>query len=153
MADWEERWSKSRNRVYYFNRTTNESVWEKPTGFSGPPAAAPEGKVRASHLLVKHAESRRPSSWREQNITRSLEEATAIIAQHRAVISSGEADFATLARGNSDCSSAKEGGDLGWFGKNQMQKPFEDATFALKVGELSEPVFSDSGVHIILRTG
>eukprot|EP00955_Chlamydomonas_euryale_P004871 52082-Chlamydomonas_euryale.AAC.5 len=35
----------------------------------------------------------------------------------------------------------------------QMQKPFEDATFALKVGELSGPVFSDSGVHLILRTG
>lgn len=34
-----------------------------------------------------------------------------------------------------------------------MQKPFEDATFALNVGELSGPVFSDSGVHLILRTG
>jgi NIMA-interacting peptidyl-prolyl cis-trans isomerase 1 len=34
-----------------------------------------------------------------------------------------------------------------------MQKPFEDATFQLKVGELSGPVFTDSGVHLILRTG
>lgn len=33
-----------------------------------------------------------------------------------------------------------------------MQKPFEDATFALDVGEMSEPTFTDSGVHIILRT-
>lgn len=33
-----------------------------------------------------------------------------------------------------------------------MQKPFEDATFSLAVGELSQPVFTDSGVHIILRT-
>lgn len=33
-----------------------------------------------------------------------------------------------------------------------MQKPFEDATFRLKVGEMSGPVFSDSGVHLILRT-
>lgn len=33
-----------------------------------------------------------------------------------------------------------------------MQKPFEDATYALQVGELSQPVFTDSGVHLILRT-
>lgn len=40
----------------------------------------------------------------------------------------------------------------GTFGRNQMQKPFEDATYALKVSELSEIVDTDSGVHIILRT-
>lgn len=52
----------------------------------------------------------------------------------------------------SDCSSAKRGGDLGPFGKGAMQKPFEEAAFGLKLGELSDPVFTDSGVHIILRT-
>lgn len=40
----------------------------------------------------------------------------------------------------------------GTFGRKQMQKPFEDATYALKVGELSEIVDTDSGVHVILRT-
>ena len=38
------------------------------------------------------------------------------------------------------------------FGPGQMQKPFEEATFALQVGEMSEAVDTDSGVHIILRT-
>ena len=62
------------------------------------------------------------------------------------------AQFATLAAKESDCGSAAQGGDLNFFGPGQMQKPFEDETFALKVGELSGIVDTDSGLHIILRT-
>jgi NIMA-interacting peptidyl-prolyl cis-trans isomerase 1 len=51
-----------------------------------------------------------------------------------------------------DCSSAAKGGDLGFFGKGQMQRPFEEATFALPVGAMSDVVKSDSGHHLILRT-
>jgi len=47
--------------------------------------------------------------------------------------------------------SAKRGGDLGKFGKGAMQRPFEEASFDLDVGGLSEIVDTDSGVHIILR--
>eukprot|EP00161_Ancyromonas_sigmoides_P023194 TRINITY_DN722_c1_g1_i1.p2 TRINITY_DN722_c1_g1~~TRINITY_DN722_c1_g1_i1.p2 ORF type:complete len:116 (+),score=44.79 TRINITY_DN722_c1_g1_i1:291-638(+) len=109
-------------------------------------------QVRASHLLVKHRGSRRPASWREDPITRTKEEALEILAAHRVSLTSGT-DFAGLAGTESDCSSAKRGGDLGWFEHGTMQKPFSDAAFALDVGELSQVVDTDSGVHVILRTG
>ena len=51
----EERMSRSRGIPYYVNLATNETVWERPAG----------NAVRASHLLVKHSQSRRPSSWRQ----------------------------------------------------------------------------------------
>ena len=74
------------------------------------------------------------------------------VSEFREQLVSGKATFEELASKYSDCSSAKRGGDLGLFGRDAMQKPFEDASFALKVGELSKPVFTDSGVHLILRT-
>eukprot|EP00466_Bigelowiella_natans_P007126 jgi/Bigna1/91686/estExt_fgenesh1_pg.C_1130023 len=129
-------------------------------------------KVRCSHLLVKHrnssrsssssssgtkADSRRPSSWRQQKITISEEEAVEKVMEFRGrILKSGykmaEA-FAELATKYSDCSSARAGGDLGFFTRKKMQKPFEDASFALQIGELSQAVRTESGVHIILRTG
>ena len=61
------------------------------------------------------------------------EEALAKIQQLQQQLKSGQSDFAALASQESHCSSAKRGGDLGEFGPGQMQKPFEDATYALKV--------------------
>jgi len=52
----------------------------------------------------------------------------------------------------SDCNSYKRGGDLGMFGLGKMQKPFEEAAFNLDIGELSQPVETASGIHLILRT-
>jgi len=100
---------------------------------------------------VKHRDSRRPASWRDENITRSKEEALQLLQGYRERIVSGEDTFESLASEFSDCSSAKRGGDLGPFGRGAMQKPFEEAAFGLDVGELSQPVWTDSGVHIIKR--
>jgi peptidyl-prolyl cis-trans isomerase NIMA-interacting 1 len=119
------------------------------------PGQHPEGpsEVRASHLLVKHRGSRNPSSWKEKTVTRSQEEALAMIHGFRERLVSGEATFAELASVESHCGSAQRGGDLGFFRRGQMQRPFEEAAFSLEIGQLSEPVFSDSGVHLIVRTG
>ncbi|NXP05839.1 PIN1 isomerase, partial [Thinocorus orbignyianus] len=157
-AGWEKRMSRSSGRVYYFNHITNASQWERPSG-SGKNGQGEPSKVRCSHLLVKHNQSRRPSSWRQEKITRTKDEALELINGKRGLdggyiqkIKSGEEDFESLASQFSDCSSAKAGGDLGAFGRGQMQKPFEDASFALRAGEMSGPVFTESGIHIILRT-
>ncbi|XP_019172393.1 PREDICTED: peptidyl-prolyl cis-trans isomerase Pin1 [Ipomoea nil] len=114
-------------------------------------------KVRASHILIKHQGSRRKSSWKDPEgavISKTTrDEAVAQLKALRDDIVSGKADFNDVAARYSDCSSAKRGGDLGPFGRGQMQKPFETTTYALKVGEISDIVDTDSGVHIIKRTG
>ena len=146
---WEKRISRSTGQVYYLNIYTKESQWDRPTTEAN---TKDDQKIRCSHLLVKHSESRRPSSWREERITRSKEEAVELVKEYRKSIESGETTLEHLAAETSDCSSAKKGGDLGYFTRGAMQKPFEDAAFALKVGELSDLVETDSGVHIIIRT-
>lgn len=108
-------------------------------------------RVRCCHLLVKHNRSRRPSSWKSPVITRSKEEAIEILKGFRERIEKGEVKFQDLARVESDCSSARNGGDLGFFGHKEMQQEFEDAAFALEIGEMSGIVSTQSGVHIILR--
>ena len=62
-------------------------------------------------------------------------------------------DFAELAKANStDTGSAANGGDLGWFGTGMMVKPFEDAVVAAKVGEVTGPIKTDFGWHLIKVT-
>jgi parvulin-like peptidyl-prolyl isomerase len=59
-------------------------------------------------------------------------------------------DFATLAQEYSDdTSSAVNGGDLGWFGRGAMVAPFDEAAFGLEIGQVSEPVKTDFGYHLI----
>ncbi|KAJ1912371.1 Peptidyl-prolyl cis-trans isomerase NIMA-interacting protein 1 [Mycoemilia scoparia] len=169
--NWIVRMSKSRKLPYYYNTQTGKSQWTPPDPSETPAAPTTTqdhqqqqqttsnnatsggGKIRVSHLLVKHAESRRPSSWKQAHITRTKQEALELIEGYQEDIENGDATLEKLARTQSDCSSARNGGDLEWFGRGQMQPAFEQAAFALNVGELSKPVWSDSGVHLILRTG
>ena len=96
---------------------------------------------RASHILIK-AEKSAPEADR----AKAKAKAETLLAEIR----KNPAAFADLARKNSeDPGSAEKGGDLDFFGRGAMVKPFEDAAFGLKPEELSAVVESDFGYHII----
>lgn len=105
---------------------------------------APEER-RASHILVK-ADKAAPAADREK----AKAKAEKLLAE----VKKNPASFADVARKNSDDpGSAERGGDLDFFARGAMVKPFEDAAFALKQGEISGIVESDFGFHIIQVTG
>lgn len=87
-------------------------------------------QVHAYHILVK-----------------TEAEAQQILAE----IKSG-ASFEKLAQLKSQCPSGRKGGDLGFFGRGQMVKPFESAAFSMKKGEVSQPVKTEFGWHVIKVT-
>ncbi|RDJ30936.1 MAG: peptidylprolyl isomerase [Crenarchaeota archaeon] len=89
-------------------------------------------KIKCSHILVS-----------------KQSEALAILER----IKKGE-KFGKLAKElSTDTGSAKRDGNLGYFTKGMMVKPFEEAAFKLEIGQVSEPVKSEFGYHIIKRMG
>eukprot|EP00930_Biecheleria_cincta_P040917 TRINITY_DN28015_c0_g1_i2.p1 TRINITY_DN28015_c0_g1~~TRINITY_DN28015_c0_g1_i2.p1 ORF type:complete len:189 (+),score=36.52 TRINITY_DN28015_c0_g1_i2:45-611(+) len=176
---WKRAESKSHpGKFYYFNKTTGEKSWVRPVKAASsrkrPAEQEAEGPSRkrvnpgdsapchALHLLVKHAGSRNPTSWRDSNITISKDEAAKILREQRKKIMADakkagggaaalEAAFRDAAASRSDCSSANRGGCLGFFSFPRMQKAFSEAAFALKPKQMSDAVDSDSGLHIIYR--
>lgn len=100
-------------------------------------------QVRASHILVKV-----DAGASDEDKAAAKTKIEGLLAQ----VKEG-ADFAELAKANSDCPSKEKGGDLDWFGKGQMVKPFEEAAFALAEGAVSEVVETSFGFHIIKKTG
>lgn len=99
--------------------------------------------VRASHILI---------DTRALQTEKELAAAFDKIHEIKSKLDGG-ADFAELAKAHSDCPSAQKGGDLGFFPrKGMMIEPFAEAAFKLKVGEISEPVQTQFGFHIIKVT-
>lgn len=96
-------------------------------------------KVRASHILIA-ADADDPPAEKAEKRER--------LSRLQKEIQQG-ADFAELARKNSDCPSKGQGGDLGYFERGSMVKPFEDAAFQLQAGEVSGIVETQFGYHLI----
>lgn len=101
-------------------------------------------EAHVAHILLQYKGSMRAPA----TVTRTKEEAKAEIEELLAKIKDG-ADFADVAQQYSDCPSKQNGGNLGKFGRGVMAKPFEDAAFKLKKGQVSEIVETDFGYHII----
>ncbi len=102
-------------------------------------------QIRASHILLMYKGSMRSTA------TRSKDEALTSITAMKAEIADG-ADFADLARKNSDCPSGAEGGDLGKFPRGAMVPEFDKAAFALEPGQVSDVIETSFGYHLIQRT-
>lgn len=106
---------------------------------------ATEEQRRASHILIG---VKKDASAADKAAAKA--KAAGLVAQLR----KNPGDFAKLAKADSqDPGSAANGGDLGFFGRGAMVKPFEEAAFGLKQGEISDPVESDFGYHVIEVTG
>lgn len=107
--------------------------------------AIPE-QIRASHILVL-TEPKDPNADPNQVKATAKIKAEKLLKQ----VKDG-GDFATIAKENSECPSAPSGGDLGFFSRGKMVKAFEDAAFAMKVGQVSDLVETQFGYHIIKVT-
>ncbi|GAW65456.1 peptidyl-prolyl cis-trans isomerase [Geoanaerobacter pelophilus] len=99
-------------------------------------------QVRASHILIgcdakATADEKKKAREKAEMLLKELK---------------GGADFAKLAKENSTCPSATNGGDLGYFGRGRMAPTFEEAAFALKTGELSNVVETGYGYHLVKQT-
>jgi len=122
------------------NATPGDEELRKFYADNGARFTAPEER-QASHILINADKSASAADK-----AKAKERAEALLAEAR----KSPAGFAELARKNSqDPGSAVQGGDLGFFGRGAMVKPFEDAAFTLKPGEISNVVESDFGFHVI----
>ncbi|HEX6242228.1 MAG TPA: peptidylprolyl isomerase [Polyangiales bacterium] len=103
--------------------------------------------ARAKHILIQY----KGAQGAEPKVTRTREQARALAELLLGQLMQPKADFAQLARSNSDCPSAPQGGELGRFTRGDLVPQFESALFALRVGEMSGVVETPFGYHIIVR--
>jgi parvulin-like peptidyl-prolyl isomerase len=137
--------------------SANASVADAPTAPSPPtqvvaektpPVPVPADQIEASHILVSYQGATRAKPTVARTREQALELATQLAARAR----EPGADFAQHAQDASDGPSGVDGGVLPRFGRQQMVKPFSDAAFALKPGEVSGVVQTMFGFHVIKRS-
>ena len=102
-------------------------------------------QIRASHILINHADAP------QANTQLLAEDAMKQVKELKTKIEGGT-PFEQIAGEHSDCPSARQGGDLGNFGRGAMVPEFDQAAFELEVGDISEVIETVFGYHLIYRT-
>ncbi len=105
-------------------------------------------QVRASHILIKPE----PEDEKDANMVAAAKATAKAEAEKILKEVKDGGDFSALAKEHSSCPSNTRGGDLNFFGRGQMVKPFEDAAFAMEIGQVSDVVETQFGYHIIKVT-
>ncbi|MBW3596141.1 MAG: peptidylprolyl isomerase [Planctomycetes bacterium] len=130
---WEQTWRR------YLERNLSEENLERY--FQSRRREFDGTELRVAHILIKPAVADDPES-----LTAAVQQAEQIRGQ----IAAGAVDFAAAAREHSASPTAEQGGDIGFLGrKAPMPEPFSKAAFALKPGEVSPPVVTPFGAHLI----
>ena len=127
---WKVDWDcQQENKVFF------QEPIEEISPISVPSEEKENTEIHASHILVS------TEKLTDDEALKKIQEIQAQVTPE---------NFAALAQENSDCPSAVQGGDLGWFGHGEMVQEFEDVAFALDINQISEPVKTQFGYHLIL---
>lgn len=145
--------------AYYVDMITENTMSEQLVDrYVSSQVNVSEAEMEAFYSVSKDSLAVKPLTWTTGLIMHEIKPSAASEAAKLAEIKAlqdrlnqGE-DFAALATANSDCPSRERGGDLGYFSRGMMVKPFEDAAFALNVGEVSDVVRTQFGFHLIKLT-
>jgi peptidyl-prolyl cis-trans isomerase SurA len=144
--DWPPQHEAIRERAFALQVDETSEVLRAPYGWVILHRCAAEHR-HTRHVLVRFQGARNAP----EHVTRTRDEARALAAQIRARLVAPGADFEAIAREVSEDGSRERGGDMGWLGRGRLAPAYEEAAFALHAGQISEPVETEFGFHVIQR--
>ncbi|GAB4195200.1 MAG: hypothetical protein OHK0013_01140 [Sandaracinaceae bacterium] len=144
--DWPPQHEAIRERAFAMQVGETSEVLRAPYGWVILHRCVAEHR-HTRHVLVRFRGARNAP----EDVTRSREEARALAAQIRERLVAPGADFEAIAREVSEDGSRERGGDMGWLGRGRLAPAYEEAAFTLGVGQISEPIETEFGFHVIQR--
>lgn len=144
--DWPPQHEAIRERAFAMAVGETSEVLQAPYGWVILRRCPAEHR-HTRHLLVRFAGARNAPP----EITRTRDEALALAGQLHDRLAAPGADFEAIAREASEDGSRERGGDMGWLGRGRLAPAYEQAAFTLNAGQISDPVETEFGFHVIQR--